>query len=172
MAAGEYVSVQSSGSCSPPPTRAPRPRPRSGTSTSTPTSSPSSTGRAAGRRARPGAGRRRARLSRRPPRDRAGERVDAHEEIGTALGAAASSFCFFASGALIPVLPYLVGMEGLPAIAVASVLVGVALCFTGATVGVLSGASPVRRALRQLAIGFGAAAATYALGLVFGATVG
>jgi VIT1/CCC1 family predicted Fe2+/Mn2+ transporter len=97
---------------------------------------------------------------------------DAHEEIGTALGAAASSFCFFASGALIPVLPYLVGMEGLAAIAVGSVLVGVALCFTGATVGVLSGASPVRRALRQLAIGFGAAAATYALGLLFGATVG
>ena len=97
---------------------------------------------------------------------------DAHEEIGTALGAAASSFCFFASGALIPVLPYLLGMEGLAAIAVGSVLVGVALCFTGATVGVLSGASPVRRALRQLAIGFGAAAATYALGLLFGATVG
>ena len=98
--------------------------------------------------------------------------TDAHEAIGTALGAAASSFCFFASGALIPVLPYLLGMEGLAAIAVGSVLVGLALCFTGATVGVLSGASPVRRALRQLAIGFGAAAATYALGLLFGATVG
>jgi VIT1/CCC1 family predicted Fe2+/Mn2+ transporter len=38
-------------------------------------------------------------------------------------------------------------------------------------VGVLSGASPGKRALRQLGIGFGAAAATYVLGLVFGATV-
>ena len=96
---------------------------------------------------------------------------DEHEAIGTAIGAAASSFCFFASGALIPVLPYLFGAEGLTAIVIGSVMVGVALCITGATVGVLSGASPVKRALRQLAIGFGAAGATYLLGLVFGATV-
>jgi VIT1/CCC1 family predicted Fe2+/Mn2+ transporter len=38
-------------------------------------------------------------------------------------------------------------------------------------VGILSGASPLKRALRQLAIGFGAAAATYALGLLFGAAL-
>src|SRR5699024_6303377 len=38
--------------------------------------------------------------------------------------------------------------------------------------GVLSGAPPLRRALRQLAIGWGAAAATYALGLAFGTTAG
>ena len=36
-----------------------------------------------------------------------------HEEIGSAWGAAISSFCFFASGAMIPVLPYLFGMTGL-----------------------------------------------------------
>ena len=57
------------------------------------------------------------------------------------------------------------------AILIGSVLVGIALCITGATVGVLSGASPVKRALRQLAIGFGAAGATYLLGLAFGANV-
>jgi len=34
----------------------------------------------------------------------------------------------------------------------------------------LSGASPFKRALRQLAIGFGAAAVTYLLGFAFGAT--
>ena len=38
----------------------------------------------------------------------------------------------------------------------------------GATVGLLSGAPPLRRGLRQLAIGFGAAAITYLLGLLFG----
>ena len=96
---------------------------------------------------------------------------DEHEALGTAWGAAASSFCFFASGALVPVLPYLFGADGSTAIIIGSVLVGVALCVTGATVGVLSGASPVRRALRQLGIGFGAAGATYLLGLAFGATV-
>ena len=55
---------------------------------------------------------------------------------------------------------------------IAAAAVGVALMGTGAVVGVLSGASPLKRALRQLAIGFGAAAVTYCLGLLFGATVG
>ncbi|WP_071245404.1 VIT1/CCC1 transporter family protein [Curtobacterium sp. MCBA15_012] len=91
-----------------------------------------------------------------------------HEAVGTGTSAALSSFCFFASGAVIPVLPYLFGLEGWPAIAVAAVLVGIALLGTGAVVGVLSGASPLRRALRQLGIGFGAAVVTYLLGLLFG----
>lgn len=95
-----------------------------------------------------------------------------HEEIGSAWGAAISSFCFFASGALIPVLPYLLGMTGIAAVLMASGLVGAALMVTGAIVGVLSGAPPMLRALRQLAIGWGAAAATYALGLLFGTMVG
>ncbi len=100
-----------------------------------------------------------------------GASVDEHETIGTAMGAAGASFCFFASGALIPVLPYLFGVEGLAAVAIASLLVGIALLCTGTAVGVLSGGPPLRRALRQLAIGFGAAGATYLLGLMFGATV-
>ena len=69
-------------------------------------------------------------------------------------------------------LPYLFGMSGLPAIVTATVLVSIALLLTGATVGLLSGASPLRRALRQLAIGLGAAAVTYLLGLAFGTTIG
>ncbi len=94
--------------------------------------------------------------------------VDDHEAVGNGMSAAVSSFCFFASGAVIPVLPYLFGLTGWPAITVAAVLVGIALLGTGAVVGVLSGASPLRRALRQLAIGFGAAVVTYLLGLLFG----
>src|SRR5690606_31874060 len=30
-----------------------------------------------------------------------------HEELGSAMGAASSSFCFFASGAVIPILPFI-----------------------------------------------------------------
>lgn len=97
--------------------------------------------------------------------------LDEHEEIGSATGAAVSSFLFFASGAIIPVLPYLFGATGLAAVLIAAGLVGVALLATGATVGLLSGAPPLKRALRQLAIGYGAAAATYALGLLFGTTI-
>lgn len=98
--------------------------------------------------------------------------VDDLETHGTAWGAAVSSFCFFASGAVVPVLPYLLGLDGLVAVLVATGLVGLALLVTGAVVGLLSGTSPLSRALRQVAIGLGAAGATYALGLVFGATVG
>jgi len=97
---------------------------------------------------------------------------DEHEAIGTGWNAAISSFCFFASGALIPIIPFLFGMTGTAAIIVSAVLVGIVLLGTGAVVGLLSGASPLKRALRQLLIGYGAAAATYLLGLLFGATVG
>jgi len=95
-----------------------------------------------------------------------------HEEIGSALGAAVSSFLFFASGAIIPVLPYIFGASGLVAVIIAAALVGIALLGTGAVVGLLSGGPPLLRALRQLAIGFGAAGATYLLGLAFGTVVG
>jgi VIT1/CCC1 family predicted Fe2+/Mn2+ transporter len=94
-----------------------------------------------------------------------------HEALGSATSAAVSSFLFFASGALLPVLPYLLGMEGVAAVVVSAALVGIALLLTGATVGVLSGASPGKRALRQLAIGYGAAAVTYLIGSLLGATV-
>jgi VIT1/CCC1 family predicted Fe2+/Mn2+ transporter len=104
--------------------------------------------------------------------DHSSPEVDDHEEIGSAIGAAVSSFCFFASGAIIPVLPYLFGLQGVTAVIVASALVGVALLATGAVTGLLSGGPPLKRALRQLAIGFGAAGATYLLGLLFGVSAG
>ena len=97
--------------------------------------------------------------------------AEEHDVVGGAWGAATSSFLFFASGAVIPVLPWIFGLEGVVAVVLALVLVGIALLATGAMVGVLSGGPPLRRALRQLAIGLGAAAITYVLGLVFGVSV-
>jgi VIT1/CCC1 family predicted Fe2+/Mn2+ transporter len=94
------------------------------------------------------------------------------EVVGSGLGAAWSSFLFFSVGAAIPVLPFLLGLTGLTAVVVAAVLTGLALMTTGATVGVLSGGPPLRRALRQLAIGTAAAAVTYLLGWAFGTMVG
>jgi vacuolar iron transporter family protein len=96
------------------------------------------------------------------------EGVDRHEAVGTGLGAAVSSFCFFASGAIIPVIPYLFGLQDITAVLLAAGLVGLTLLGTGAVVGLLSGGSPWKRGLRQLAIGYGAAAVTYLLGLLFG----
>ena len=94
---------------------------------------------------------------------------DEHVAVGTDVGAATSSFTFFASGALIPVLPWLVGLSGTTALAVAVAAVGVGLFLVGGAVGLISGGPPVRRAMRQLAIGMGAAAVTYGLGAALGA---
>ena len=87
------------------------------------------------------------------------------------MNAALSSFCFFATGAFFPLVPYILGLTGLTAIAVAAAIVGVALLFTGGVVGILSGQPPMPRALRQLVVGYGAAGVTYLLGLLFGTTV-
>ena len=95
-----------------------------------------------------------------------------HEVVGSAWSAALSSFLFFASGAIIPVLPWIFGLSGLAAVVTALVLVGIALLATGAAVGLLSGGPPLRRALRQLLIGYGAAPITYLLGLLFGVSMG
>lgn len=89
-------------------------------------------------------------------------------EVGSPWGVAISSFAFFAAGAIIPVLPYLFGMTGTAAVVLSAALVGFALLITGTVVGLLSGTSPITRAIRQLAIGYGAATATYVLGLAFG----
>lgn len=90
---------------------------------------------------------------------------------GSGLSAAISSFLCFGIGAVIPVLPYIFGMSGSPAAIAAVLLVSIALLMTGAIVGLLSGVSPGKRALRQLLIGLGAAAVTYLLGTLFGVSV-
>lgn len=91
--------------------------------------------------------------------------------LGTDIGAAAASFAFFASGALVPILPYIFGFSGVFAMVLSLLFVGAAMGFTGGVVGLLSGASPLKRGIRQILIGFGAAFVTYLLGLAFGTTV-
>ncbi len=46
--------------------------------------------------------------------------ADDHDVVGTGLGAALSSFVFFASGALVPVLPFLFGLSGTAALVLAA----------------------------------------------------
>jgi vacuolar iron transporter family protein len=97
---------------------------------------------------------------------------DRRETVGTGLRAGVSSSICFGSGAFIPALPYLCGLDGVTALAVAAILVGIALLTTGVIVGLISGGSPLRPALRQLLIGYGAATVTYLLGLLFQTSVG
>ena len=94
---------------------------------------------------------------------------DASRESWTAAG---SSFLSFGIGAFIPIIPFILGMGSAAGAVVSLVLVSIALMFTGAVTGLLSGKPPLPRALRQLAIGLGAAGLPYVLGMLFGTVVG
>ena len=89
------------------------------------------------------------------------------DELGSPLGAATGSFLAFAVGALIPLVPYLL-LGGTAAFAVSLGLSLVALFLVGAGVSLLTGRGVLFSGLRQLAIGAGAAAVTYAVGTVIG----
>ncbi|MCP9959365.1 MULTISPECIES: VIT1/CCC1 transporter family protein [Streptomyces] len=101
--------------------------------------------------------------------------IHAREELGvdpddlpSPLVAAASSFGSFALGALLPVLPYLLGATALwPAVLLA--LAGLFAC--GALVARVTARSWWYSGLRQLVLGGAAAAVTYALGGLFGAVL-
>src|SRR5699024_658805 len=67
---------------------------------------------------------------------------DDQEALGTGLVAALSSFCFFASGAAVPVVPLLFGMGAVASMVWAIGLVGLVLLMTGAIVGLLTGGRP------------------------------
>ncbi|MDR2347497.1 MAG: VIT1/CCC1 family protein [Bifidobacteriaceae bacterium] len=93
------------------------------------------------------------------------------EVVGSGLKAAAASFAFFSAGAIIPVIPYFMGLTGFDAVVLAALLVGLGLAATGMCAGILSGTSPLKKALRQIVIGWGAATVTYLLGVAFGTAV-
>lgn len=101
--------------------------------------------------------------------------IHAREELGvdpsdlpSPAVAAISSFGSFALGALLPVLPYLLGASAIwPAVLLA--LVGLFAC--GAVVARVTARSWWFSGLRQLALGGAAAGVTYALGALFGTVV-
>jgi VIT1/CCC1 family predicted Fe2+/Mn2+ transporter len=82
--------------------------------------------------------------------------------------AAGSSLAAFSLGALVPVLPYLLGATSL-ALAVGMALL--ALFATGALVSRFTSRGALYSGARQLLLGGAAAAATYGIGNVVGAAV-
>ena len=103
----------------------------------------------------------------------------AREELGIdpgALGgspwvAAGASFALFVLGAILPVLPF-VFLSGNTALAVALGVSAVGLFTIGAAITLLTGKSPLRSGLRQLAFGAAAFTVTYGIGALFGTVVG
>jgi VIT1/CCC1 family predicted Fe2+/Mn2+ transporter len=87
-------------------------------------------------------------------------------ELPSPLLAGAASLAAFSLGALIPLLPYLLGA---PYLAVALGITAVALAAGGMAVGRITGRPLLRSGLRQLALGGVAVAVTYGVGVLIGA---
>ena len=95
-----------------------------------------------------------------------GHGVDSAERtVETLANAGVASLVAFSLGALIPLLPYLFGLNVLLA---ALGLTAVALLAGGMTVGRLTGRPVLRSGLRQLALGGVAVGITYIVGSLIG----
>jgi VIT1/CCC1 family predicted Fe2+/Mn2+ transporter len=99
-------------------------------------------------------------------------RVHTREELGVDPDglpspslAGVASLLAFSLGALVPLLPYLVG---LPVLAATLAITAVALAAGGMTVGWLTGRPVLRSGLRQLVLGGMAIAVTFAVGSLIG----
>jgi vacuolar iron transporter family protein len=90
--------------------------------------------------------------------------------LGSPRGAAGSSFVSFATGAFIPLMPFLVthSSRTLPA---SLVVTAVALFGVGATMSLFSGRSALHGGLRMLLIGTAAAGGTFLIGRLLGVAV-
>lgn len=93
------------------------------------------------------------------------------DELGSPWRAALSSFVLFALGSLAPIMPWLLGMNGLSAIGLAIVLTSLGGLFVGGFTARSSGKNVGYGAMRQLLIIAFAAAVTYGIGYVFGVAV-
>jgi VIT1/CCC1 family predicted Fe2+/Mn2+ transporter len=99
-------------------------------------------------------------------------RVHTREELGvdpadlpSPLLAGFASLCAFSLGALVPLLPYLVG---LPDLAATLVVTAVALLAGGMVVGRLTGRPVLRSGVRQFLLGGMAIAVTFGIGSLIG----
>jgi VIT1/CCC1 family predicted Fe2+/Mn2+ transporter len=90
---------------------------------------------------------------------------------GSAWAAAAVSFGLFAFGAIFPVAPYIV-LSGWPALIASLALSGLVLGGIGAGTSLFTGRGVLFSAGRQIVIGYLAAAVTFGIGRLMGATLG
>ncbi|GAA2015246.1 VIT1/CCC1 transporter family protein [Nakamurella flavida] len=91
------------------------------------------------------------------------------DDLPSPFVAGGASLAAFSLGALLPLLPYLLGLANL---LVSMLITAVALTAGGAAVGRLTGRSLVRSGLRQLMLGAFAVAVTFLVGRLIGSPVG
>jgi vacuolar iron transporter family protein len=97
--------------------------------------------------------------------------LDPQMGLGSPVAAASASFVTFASGALLPLLPFLFASGG-AAILASAALSGAALFGVGAAMTYLTARGTLYSGLRMLAIGVAAAAITYIVGKALDVGVG
>lgn len=96
--------------------------------------------------------------------------INPSEMGGSPWVAAFTSFALFATGAFIPVLPFLF-TSGTTAVGVSLVLSALGLFGLGAGITLFTARSPLRSGLRSVVFGLAAAGGTYAIGRLIGVTV-
>jgi VIT1/CCC1 family predicted Fe2+/Mn2+ transporter len=94
------------------------------------------------------------------------------DDLGSPWGAAISSFVAFALGAVVPLVPFLFGMDLNRAVGTAAGVAAVALFGVGAALSLFTGRSAVGGGLRMVLIGGGAGVATWLIGSLLGAVIG
>lgn len=93
------------------------------------------------------------------------------DELGSPWVAAMSSFVLFAFGAILPLMPWVLGMHGVEGIMVAIALTGLGSLFVGGYTAYSSGKNIWYGAFRQLLIVVFAAGVTYGIGHLFGVAI-
>jgi len=93
-------------------------------------------------------------------------------DLGSPWSASSGSFVAFAVGALVPVLPFFFGSASTGVIALSAAMSGLALFAVGAGVSLFTGRSAVYSGGRQVALGAAAAAVTFSIGGLIGASTG
>ncbi len=90
------------------------------------------------------------------------------DELGSPWVAAVSSFLLFTAGSIAPLSPWIIGLHGLPGIALAIILTGIGGLLVGGYTAKSSGKNILWGAFRQLLIVIFASVVTYGIGHLFG----
>jgi len=92
------------------------------------------------------------------------------EDLGSPWGVAILSFLSFATGALVPLLPFF-ALRGNAALLVSIAFTALTLFGVGATISLFTGRSALRDGLRMLFIGAAAGSLTFAIGKLLGVSL-
>jgi VIT1/CCC1 family predicted Fe2+/Mn2+ transporter len=93
------------------------------------------------------------------------------DDLGSPFGAAGSSFVAFATGAMVPLIPFFAGVNGTKAVYWSAALTAFMLFAVGISLSLFTGKGAIRGGLRMLLIGGGAGVVAWGIGKLLGASI-